>query len=210
MRSLQCYHPPTGTTGRMPPPAMNRSAGAVRIVAGRLRGSRIDVPVREGLRPTPDRVRETVFNWLAPYIDGMRCLDLFAGTGALGIEALSRGAAACTFVERDRDLARQLAQTLARLHVADVAEVVQADGLAWLGLPGPACGLVFLDPPFGADTWTAAAQAIERGGRLLEGGFAYVESPRGTIPSLPPNWALHREGHAGAVRFALHRRSAVK
>lgn len=191
-------------------PTTNRSAGAVRIVAGRLRGSRIAVPDgRDGLRPTPDRVRETLFNWLAPYIDGMRCLDLFAGSGALGIEAISRGAAACTFVERDRELCRQLSETIARLRIADAAEVVHADGIAWLGAAGPAYGLVFLDPPFGADAWGAAAQAIERGGRLADGGFAYVESPREVLPRLPPSWQPHREGHAGAVRFALYRRSAA-
>jgi 16S rRNA (guanine966-N2)-methyltransferase len=185
------------------------SGGAVRIVAGRLRGSRIEVPEREGLRPTPDRVRETLFNWLAPFIDGMRCLDLFAGTGALGIEALSRGAGACTFVERDRDLCRRLSDTLARLRFGDAAQVVNADGLAWLDVPGPACGLVFLDPPFGAHAWGAAAHAIERSRRLVDGGFAYVESPLDAPLPLPANWLPHREGRAGTVRFALYRRSAA-
>jgi len=210
MRTFNASTRPRAAPATMHHPRRKHSAGAVRIVAGRLRGSRIPVPEQDGLRPTPDRVRETLFNWLAPTIEGVRCLDLFAGTGALGIEAISRGAAWCTFVERERALCRQLSDTLARLRVADAAEVVQADGLAWLAAPGPAYGLVFLDPPFGTDAWEAAAQAIERGGRLAEGGVAYVESPREVQPRLPANWTLHREGHAGAVRFALHRRGAVK
>jgi 16S rRNA (guanine966-N2)-methyltransferase len=182
------------------------SAGMLRIVAGTLRGSRIAVPDRAGLRPTPDRVRETLFNWLMPYLPGMHCLDLYAGTGALGIEALSRDAGACTFIEYDRELCKALSANLARLNV-DVAEVVNADASAWLTGAGRRFGLVFLDPPFDADLWTDAAQALERGGWIADGGFAYVEAPRDARFELPSTWQLHREGHAGAVRFALYRRS---
>ncbi|MGN6521552.1 MAG: 16S rRNA (guanine(966)-N(2))-methyltransferase RsmD [Dokdonella sp.] len=186
--------------------ATKASAGAVRIVAGRLRGSRLAVPVREGLRPTPDRVRETLFNWLMPYLPGMRCLDLYAGTGALGIEALSRGATTCTFVERDRELARALADNLVRLRV-EGAEVVNADAATWLAGPARTYDLVFLDPPFEADLWQGAAAALESRGWLADGGFAYVESPRDAPLQLPAAWTPHREGHAGAVRHALYRRS---
>lgn len=184
------------------------TAGAVRIVAGRLRGSRLAVPVREGLRPTPERVRETLFNWLAPYLPGMRCLDLYAGTGALGIEALSRGADACTFVERDRELCRALADNLARLRVAG-ADVANADAATWLSGRAQPYDLVFLDPPFDANLWQAAAAALERGGWLAGAGFVYVESPRDARPDLPPAWLPHREGCAGAVRYALYRRSGT-
>ncbi len=190
---------------RNPP---SKSAGAVRIVAGRLRGSRLAVPEREGLRPTPDRVRETLFNWLMPYLPGMRCLDLYAGTGALGIEALSRGADACTFVERDRELARALADNLARLRVPG-AEVVNADAAGWLAGPARPFDLVFLDPPFDANLWQGAAALLESRGWLADGGFAYVESPREARLELPPAWAPHREGFAGAVRYALYRRSGA-
>jgi 16S rRNA (guanine966-N2)-methyltransferase len=190
---------------RNPP---SKSAGAVRIVAGRLRGSRLAVPEREGLRPTPDRVRETLFNWLTPYLPGMRCLDLYAGTGALGIEALSRGADACTFVERDRELARALADNLARLRVPG-ADVVNADAAGWLAGPARPYDLVFLDPPFDANLWQGAAALLAARGWLADGGFAYVESPREARFELPPAWAQHRVGFAGAVRYALYRRSGA-
>jgi len=182
------------------------AAGSLRIVAGRLRGSRIAIPDRAGLRPTPDRVRETLFNWLAPYLAGVHCLDLYAGTGALGIEALSRGAGACTFIERDRDLCRALSDNLARLQV-DAAEVVNADASSWLAGPSRRFGLVFVDPPFAADLWVGAAQALERGGWIADGGFVYVEAPDDARFEPPPGWQPHREGRGGAVRFALYRRS---
>lgn len=189
----------------------------MRVVAGKWRGRALEAPADRAVRPTSDRARESLFDLLTqgrvargqnPLLDA-RVLDVFAGTGALGIEALSRGAGTCTFVERDRELCRGLSDTLARLHVGDDAQVVHADGLAWLDSPGPPCGLVFLDPPFGADAWGAAAHAIERTHRLVDGGFAYVEAPLDATPRLPANWLPHREGRAGAVRFALYRRSAA-
>ncbi len=185
------------------------SAGSLRIVAGKLRGSRLAVPDIEGLRPTSDRVRETLFNWLAPVVGGARCLDLYAGTGALGIEALSRGAASCVFVERERDLCEQLRQNLARLRVAD-ARVVNDDAQGFLATPAPADAfdLVFLDPPFAANLWAAAAQRLEQAGWLRAAAHVYVEAPADTVFEPPASWALHREGQAGAVRFALYRRLA--
>jgi 16S rRNA (guanine966-N2)-methyltransferase len=182
----------------------------LRIVAGSLRGSRLDVPDLPGLRPTPDRIRETLFNWLQPVIDGARCLDLFAGSGALGIEALSRGAAACVFVERERRLAALIANNLARLHV-DRGRVVSADAEGFLAAPDSAdtFDVVFLDPPFEADLWSGAAQALEGRGWLADNALVYVESPREIAPAVPANWLVHREAHAGAVRFALYRRLAL-
>ncbi|HEY6892775.1 MAG TPA: 16S rRNA (guanine(966)-N(2))-methyltransferase RsmD [Rhodanobacteraceae bacterium] len=181
--------------------------GKLRIVAGTLRGSRLVVPDRPGLRPTSDRVRETLFNWLMPVIDGARCLDLYAGTGALGIEAISRGAAACTFVESDRALAAGLRENLARLKV-EHARVVDGDALATLAGKAEPFDLVFLDPPFGADLWDASAERLETRGWLAANAWIYVESPIGAALALPATWALHREGQAGAVRFALYRRAA--
>ncbi|GAA0723059.1 16S rRNA (guanine(966)-N(2))-methyltransferase [Dokdonella soli] len=184
------------------------SGGTLRIVAGSLRGSRLEVPDLDGLRPTPDRVRETLFNWLAPVIAGARCLDLYAGTGALGIEALSRGAGECVFIERDRALCVRLQDNLARLRVAN-ARVVNADACGFLAAaPAAAFDLTFLDPPFGADLWAASAQALEQGGWLRPGAFIYLEAPKDAAPPLPANWAVHREGHAGAVRYALYHRLA--
>ncbi len=183
-----------------------RNTGKLRIVAGTLRGSRIEVIERDGLRPTSERVRETLFNWLAPMIEGARCLDLFAGTGALGIEAISRGAVECTFIERDRDLARQLEATLARLKI-DNARVVNADAMSWLTQPAQAFDLVFLDPPFANKPWADAAARLEANGWLAAEASIHVESPTGSVFALPPNWRLHREAQAGAVHFALYRRT---
>jgi 16S rRNA (guanine966-N2)-methyltransferase len=175
--------------------------GRVRIVGGSLRNSRLSVPSVDGLRPTPERVRETVFNWLAPVIAGARCLDLCAGTGALGIEALSRGAAAVSFVERDAGLAQALRANLARLGVS--GEVVVADAQTWLRDPPRAYDVVFLDPPFALDLWAVLARQLETGGWLAAGARIYVEWPGAVPPALPPSWRVHREGRAGVVHYAL-------
>lgn len=190
-------------------PKPNSGSSSVRIVGGLLRGSRLAVADRDGLRPTPDRVRETLFNWLAPVIAGARCLDLFAGTGALGIEALSRGAASCIFIERDRTLAQDLRDNLARLQVQG-ARVGEGDALGWLAQPATPVDIVFLDPPFAAGLWESTAQALEQGGWLRAGALVYVESDQHAVPRLPATWTLHREGRAGAVRFALYRRDAAR
>ena len=182
--------------------------GKLRIVAGRLRGSRLVVPDKPGLRPTSDRVRETLFNWLAPFIDGARCLDLYAGTGALGIEALSRGAASATFVESDRALAKLLAENLARLKVEN-ARIVESDALSYLRGRAEPFDIAFVDPPFGADLWNESARRLDEGGWLAPAALVYVESPADSALALPPGWMLHRESHAGAVRFALYRRAAA-
>lgn len=185
------------------------AAGNVRIVAGSLRGSRLSVADAPGLRPTPDRVRETLFNWLAPVIDGARCLDLYAGTGALGIEALSRGAAECVFVERDRALVQSLRDNLARLRVAH-AEVVQADAFGHLAQP-PArrFDLVFLDPPFDAGLWNEAAARLEQADWLAPTAFIHVEAGPNAGFEPPAGWRRHREGRAGAVHYALYRRDPL-
>jgi 16S rRNA (guanine966-N2)-methyltransferase len=182
--------------------------GKLRIVAGSLRGSRLAVPDRPGLRPTSDRVRETLFNWLMPVIEGARCLDLYAGTGALGIEAISRGAAACTFVESDRMLARELRENLARLKVENAC-VIEGDALATLAGKAEPFDIVFLDPPFGGDLWEASGECLETRGWLAANAWIYVESPADAALALPPTWMLHRESQAGAVRFALYRRAAA-
>ena len=187
--------------------ASNPGPGKLRIIGGRLRGSKLAVPDLPGLRPSPDRVRETLFNWLMPVIDGARCLDLFAGTGALGIEALSRGAAWVDFVEADPGLAQALRENLARLKQAD-ASVRCANALTLLqAATGPAYDIAFLDPPFSAALWEEAAHGLEANGWLREGAMIYLEMPAGAPPVLPSTWILHRQSTAGAVRFALYRRS---
>lgn len=183
--------------------------GRLRIIGGRLRGSRIDVPDRRGLRPTPDRVRETLFNWLAPEIEGARCLDLFAGTGALGIEALSRGAAGCTFVEHDPGLAQAIGANLTRLHAAG-GEVVVADAIGWLAREPRPFDIVFVDPPFDRELWAAALQALESGRWLAPRASIHVEHPRDLSLDAPGNWTVHRQGRAGAVGYDLFRRGVAR
>ncbi len=180
-----------------------RPPGHVRIIAGSLRGSHLPVASVPGLRPTTDRLRETLFNWLQGEVEGRRALDLFAGTGALGLEAASRGAAEVVLVERDPALARSLDGTLGRLKVAG-ARVEQADALAWLARgPEPRFELVFLDPPFDAGLWQRAAELLPPW--LAPRAWIYVELPRATPFQPPPAWRLHRESSSRDVRGLLFR-----
>lgn len=179
--------------------------GKVRLIGGRWRGTRLAVPDAPGLRPTSDRVRETLFNWLLPMLPGARVLDLFAGSGALGLEALSRGAASAVLVERDPALAKALRDTTARLQGGESATVVQADAMAWLASqPGAAFDLAFVDPPFAANLWNEVLPRLLP--RLAGAAWLYVESPQETAPVLPADWELHREGRTREVRYALYRR----
>lgn len=188
---------------------MNRRGGhanRLRVIAGQWRGRRLEFPDLPGLRPTPDRVRETLFNWLAPVLPGARCLDLFAGSGALGIEALSRGAAEVAFVERHPRAVRLLRENLARLN-ARGARVEQADALAWLRRPGTPFEIVLLDPPFGEGLLEPVCAMLERNGWLAETAWIYLEAEVDLQPlPLPANWTPHREKIAGAVAYRLARR----
>ena len=176
--------------------------GRVRIIAGALRGSRLAVPDAPGLRPTPDRVRETLFNWLTPVLPGARCLDLYAGSGALGIEALSRGAAHATFIERDAGLAAALRGNLERLRQAN-ARVVEGDALAFLAGAPQWFDVVFLDPPYAAGAWHAAAHALASW--LAPRARVYVEHPAAApAPALPAHWQALRSARAGQVAYALY------
>jgi 16S rRNA (guanine966-N2)-methyltransferase len=190
----------------MNPRATSSPTGKLRIIGGSLRGSKLVVPDAPGLRPTADRVRETVFNWLMPFIGGARCLDLFAGTGALGIEALSRGASWVDFIETDPRLAQALRDNLQRLH-QESATVRCGDAITILASAPPAqpCDIAFLDPPFTASLWEAAAGALHAGGWLRDGALIYVEMPAQAQPVLPPQWELHRSATAGSVRYLLYR-----
>ena len=182
-----------------------RPPGSVRIIAGHLRGSKLAVADRPGLRPSSDRVRETLFNWLMPVLPGARVLDLFAGSGALGFEAVSRGAASAVMVERDAGLARQLRETAARLPGGEAVVVCQADALAWLR-SAPAAGLdiAFVDPPFAAGLWDAVLPPLLPA--LAADAWLYVEAPTEAAIAIPDGFALHREGHTREVRYALYRR----
>ncbi|MGE0030595.1 MAG: 16S rRNA (guanine(966)-N(2))-methyltransferase RsmD [Steroidobacteraceae bacterium] len=187
---------------------MQNRPNTLRIIGGEWRSRRIRFPGLTGLRPTPDRVRETLFNWLAPDVAGSRCLDLFAGSGALGLEALSRGAASVTFVEREREAADRLRETVNEL-APGRAMVVQADALAWLrGEPQP-FDIVFVDPPFDSGLLPAAMRALEPGGWLAPEASIYLEGPaRAGPPEMPQGWSLRRSGRAGAVGYHLARRQS--
>jgi len=189
-------------------PASPRNApGAVRIVGGRWRGTRLPVADAEGLRPTPDRVRETLFNWLQPALPGVRVLDLFAGSGALGLEALSRGAREALLIERDPGLAEQLRRAVERLDAGASATVLQADALALLRAPlHGRFDVVFLDPPFAAGAWTQVLQLLPPW--LADDAWLYLEGPVATPPAAGPEWAPHREGRTRDVHYSLHRRRA--
>ena len=188
-------------------PQPEKAAGKLRIIGGSLRGSKLAVADLDGLRPTPDRVRETLFNWLASFIEGARCLDLFAGTGALGIEALSRGASWVDFIERDAKLAQTLRGNLSRLK-QEAARVRNADALSVLGeKPEQPFDIAFVDPPFALNLWDSVAQLLESSEWLAPHALIYVESPVEQALNLPPTWQPHREGRASAVRYALYRRS---
>ena len=178
--------------------------GRLRIVAGNWRGRRLPVPDLPGLRPTPERVRETLYNWLMHWIPKKHCLDLYAGTGALGFEALSRGAASCTFVERNSDACRLLRQNAATLGAAN-ATVLKADAKTQLAaLPENSIDLVFLDPPFEDSGINDLCRRIEQSGILGAGARVYVEQDIDAPPvELPNGWAVFKAGKAGRVRYSL-------
>lgn len=176
----------------------------LRIIAGLWRGRKLSFPDVEGLRPTGDRIRETLFNWLAPEIQGARCLDLFAGSGALGIEALSRGAEVSVLVERDSKAAAQLKANMEILK-AEQGRVVNADvsGLLQKGNTDAPYHIVFIDPPFQLKLWQEVIEALEAGNWLADNATIYIESGRDDEYQPPINWQLHRDKHAGAVSYRL-------
>ncbi len=176
-------------------------AGSVRIIGGRWGGRRGAVADPDGTRPTPDRVRETLFNWLAPVLPGARCLDLYAGTGVLGIEALSRGAAEVVFVERTAAVAAQIEASLETLGAIG-GRVLTANAEAFLNGTPVASDVVFLDPPYGTALGNLCT-LLDRGW-LAPHARIYLEWNRKQAPpELPPGWQLLRDKAAGQVQFAL-------
>jgi 16S rRNA (guanine966-N2)-methyltransferase len=184
----------------------------LRIVGGAWRSRRFRFPAGVEIRPTPDRVRETLFNWLAPAIDGARCLDLFAGSGALGLEALSRGAAEVVFVERNRIAAAGIRAVLAEWQ-AGTGRVFAMDALKYLSGAAPASlarafDIVFLDPPFASGALPQALHALAAGDWIAPGGSVYVEFAARTEPlELPAGLTVLKEGRNGEVGYHLLRQS---
>jgi 16S rRNA (guanine966-N2)-methyltransferase len=182
---------------------------AVRIIGGGWRGRRIHFPDLPGLRPTPDRVRETLFNWLQYSIAGTRCLDLFAGSGALGLEALSRGAREVWFVEQAAEAARTLEAELERLGGRARARVVQTTAERFLAQPGQPFDGVFLDPPYGQGLLRASVAGLDAHNWIKTEGWVYLECERQSAPpSVPDHWQLVKSKSAGEVGYHLARVSA--
>ena len=174
--------------------------GEVRLIGGQWKRSKLTVADRPGLRPTPDRVRETLFNWLGQDLTGWRVLDAFAGTGALGFESASRGAAEVLLLERDTPLVDSLQAVKQRLK-AEAVTVLRGDAMSWMSRAAPdRFELVFVDPPFDAELAPAAATAAAR--LVVPGGFLYVESGE-PLAEPPPGHVLHRSLKAGAVHAQL-------
>ena len=186
---------------------MSRAARTLRIIGGSWRGRRLRFPPSAQIRPTPDRVRETLFNWLAARVPGARCLDLFAGSGALGLEALSRGAAHVTFVERDAAAAREIAARLAEWGGQE-ARVEHIDARAFLERTPAPFDIVFLDPPFASGLLAATPARLEQGGWLTPDALVYVESAADAPPLVPPVWTALKEKRAGEVGYHLYSRAA--
>jgi 16S rRNA (guanine966-N2)-methyltransferase len=179
----------------------------LRIIGGRWRGRKLDFPDVEGLRPTPDRVRETLFNWLQNDIVGARCLDLFAGSGALGLEALSRGATRVVLVDSSRLVTQQLESHLRTLQCNDAVVVnLPAQGFLDRGPGGAHFDVVFLDPPFAQGLLAPCCRQLEDGGWLASHALIYTEAEKGLPLEVPANWRLHRELTAGQVCCRLFQR----
>lgn len=182
---------------------MSSRSGHIRIIGGQWARRRLPVVAVPGLRPTGDRMRETLFNWLQFELPGARVLDAFAGTGALGLESLSRGAAQAVFVERHPKAVRQLQANLRRLK-AEGAQLVQADTLRYLEGQAEPFDIVFVDPPFDTQLQQAVVERLSAGW-VKPGGWVYVEQPRRQVlPQVPDHWSLHRDKAAGEVRYLLY------
>lgn len=180
---------------------------SLRIIGGQWRGRKLGFAEVEGLRPTGDRIRETLFNWLQPQLPGANCLDLFSGSGALGFEALSRGAASATLVEKHPAAAQAIQHNLELLAGQHQGQLQHTDALDYIAQEATApFDVVFLDPPFGADLWPAAISALEQNGWLADDAAIYIETPKNYALSVPGNWQLHRHKHAGDVSYSLYYR----
>jgi 16S rRNA (guanine966-N2)-methyltransferase len=203
---------PRQKRGKSPAAAQKERPGqsnSVRIIGGAWRGRRIRFPSAAELRPTPDRVRETLFNWLQGVIGDARCLDLFAGSGALGLEALSRGAREVVFVEQEPRVAAALRETIAALG-DDRSQVVTADAFRYLAGGARPFDVVFLDPPFARGWLAELCTLLEHGGWLAPRAYIYLEgAARDGIPPLPEPWETARETRAGEVHGVLARRAVA-
>lgn len=186
--------------------ATARTRNSVRIIGGAWRGRRVAFADLPGLRPTPDRVRETLFNWLQHTLAATRCLDLFAGSGALGLEALSRAAREVVFVDQAPAVARTLRAQLARLGGCDRGTILELQAARYLRAVPQPFDIVFMDPPFGQDALPQYVSLLDEGGWVRSGGLVYLESERIVgAPRLPEHWELLKSKSAGEVGYHLAR-----
>jgi len=185
-----------------------KGSNQVRIIGGLHRGRQLSFPDLPGLRPTGDRVRETLFNWLQPFLPGARCLDLFAGSGALGLEAASRGAGGVVLLDQSPQVVRQLQKHIVDLKL-DQVSVMQANTLSWLQTPPPNMlfDVVFVDPPFSEGLLEPCVQLLASSGLLAENARVYLEMDvLESLPFFSPDWKLLREKKAGQVAYYLFAR----
>ncbi|KII80274.1 16S rRNA (guanine(966)-N(2))-methyltransferase RsmD [Vibrio renipiscarius] len=182
------------------------STGFIRIISGLWRGRKLPVHDAEGLRPTTDRVKETLFNWLAQDVPQAKCLDLFAGSGGLGFEAASRQAEMVTLIELNPTAFKQLEQNATALKANNIT-VKNTDALSFLKQPGTPHHVVFIDPPFRKGLLSEAVVLLEQNGWLADDALIYIETEKElAIDGLPESWSLHREKNAGQVSFRLYHR----
>ncbi len=190
------------------PAKKSTQTGQLRIIGGDWRGRKLSFPAIQDLRPTPDRVRETVFNWLQMTIPGARSLDLFAGSGALGLEALSRGASSQTFIEQNPQAVASIRDHLSLLK-SQQGQVIKQDVFNYLKGPSQAFDVVFLDPPYQAKALEECCHLLETGGWLADEAYIYLEtsSKEAQLP-LPSTWEIKRSKKAGDVGYHLAHRKA--
>lgn len=175
----------------------------LRIIAGRWRGRKLSFAAVDDLRPTPDRVRETLFNWLQSTVGQAHCLDLFAGSGALGFEAASRGADSVTLVEKNKQAAEILRENC-QLLSADNCQIVCSSAEQFLTTSKQQYDIIFLDPPYKAQLWTSVAEQLMKQQLVAPKAYIYLECPANdALPKLPQNWLLRKDKKAGAVRYCL-------
>lgn len=192
---------------------MAKGSNQLRIIGGEWRGRKLCFPDVPNLRPTPDRVRETIFNWLAPMINGAHCLDLFAGSGALGFEALSRGAEHATFVDSHKKATQEIQNNLSLLNANNKANIFSMDGVKFLShekfktTEVKKYDLVFLDPPYHLDLMQKVVPILEENDWLADNAMLYLEiEKRQSLPTLPINWQQLKEKTAGEVNYFLFQR----
>lgn len=183
--------------------ASTKASAQLRIIGGRHRGRKLPILDRPGLRPTADRIRETLFNWLQLDIAGATTLDLFAGTGALGLEALSRDAKTVTFVEADGQVARSIRESLSVLKESN-GKVVNSTAQGFLSGVAQPFDLVFIDPPFAENLWNSSLALLSQPGWLMPGALVYVECPKQAVIETPADWQLLKDKTGGQVRFRLY------